>query len=169
MHAPLAETLTTRRLTLEPLTVHHAAEMAAVLDDDRLHTYIGGAPLSPAELRARYEHLAAGPSPYHQEAWLNWILRRTRDARPIGYVQATITPAPAGLQASIAWVTAMPYQGFGFATEAAAAMLAWLRGHGVTSIVASVHPDNAPSTAVARKLGLHPTEPHDGTEILWRL
>lgn len=39
-----AEPLTSARLQLEPLEVGHAAEAAVVLDDERLHTYIGGSP-----------------------------------------------------------------------------------------------------------------------------
>jgi hypothetical protein len=40
----LAETIATERLDLLPLQVGHAAEMAAVLGDPALHTFIGGAP-----------------------------------------------------------------------------------------------------------------------------
>lgn len=48
----------TTRLDLLPLRTEHATEMAAVLSDPALHTFIGGAPLSPAALRTRYERLA---------------------------------------------------------------------------------------------------------------
>ncbi|MGI5163705.1 GNAT family N-acetyltransferase [Spirillospora sp. CA-253888] len=168
MFGPIAEPLRTSRLLLEPIAVHHAEEMAEVLDDPRLNEYIGGEPLSREELRARYEHLVAGPAPFHQEYWLNWTVFRRRDGKAVGYVQATVTPAAEGLRASVAWVTGMPHQGFGFATEAAAAMLAWLRAHGVTEISASIHPENLASAAVARKLGLHPTAEEDDGETVWR-
>ncbi|WP_067484441.1 GNAT family N-acetyltransferase [Actinomadura hibisca] len=168
MFGPIAEPLRTSRLLLEPLAVHHAEEMAGVLDDARLHEYIGGEPLTPEELRARYEHLVAGPAPFHQEYWLNWTVFRRRDGRAVGYVQATVTPAAEGLRASVAWVVGMNHQGFGFATEAAAAMLAWLRAHGITDVRASIHPDNLASAAVARKLGLHPTTERDEDETVWR-
>ncbi|TDE34419.1 GNAT family N-acetyltransferase [Actinomadura sp. 6K520] len=188
MYGPLAETIGTQRLVLEPLAVHHADEMAPVLDDRRLHRYIGGAPLGRDELRARYAHLVAGPAPFHQECWLNWIVRRVRDGQAVGYVQATVTPAPPGFAvapaatgstvtpgpprqvASVAWVIGMPYQGFGFATEAGRALLGWLLAHGVHDIVATVHPDNRPSAAVAAKLGLHRTgdTTADGEDV-WRL
>ena len=62
----------------------------------------------------------------------------------------------------------MPYQGFGFATEAARALLSWLRAHGVGSVVATIHPDNRASAAVAAKLGLHPTRETSDDEIVWR-
>ncbi|GAA1550278.1 GNAT family N-acetyltransferase [Actinomadura kijaniata] len=169
MFGPIGEIIETQRLRLEPLAVHHADEMAEVLDDPRLHDYIGGEPLTRDELRARYERLVAGPAPFHQEGWLNWVIFRRRDEQPVGYVQATVTPSPTALKASIAWVTGMPYQGFGFATEAAGAMVGWLRAHGVTEITASIHPENASSAAVARKLGLHPTPDVDDGETVWRV
>ncbi|QFG20684.1 GNAT family N-acetyltransferase [Actinomadura sp. WMMB 499] len=187
MYGPIAETIRTQRLVLEPLAPHHADEMAPVLDDRRLHRYIGGEPLTLDELRERYAHLAAGPSPFHQEYWLNWIVRRARDGRAIGYVQATVrpapgrfavappgsgstvTPAPPATVASVAWVIGMPYQGFGFATEAARALLGWLRDRGVREIVALIHPDNRPSEAVAARLGLRPTAETADDETVWRL
>ncbi|MGP4023369.1 GNAT family N-acetyltransferase [Actinomadura sp. 3N407] len=188
MYGPLAETIRTQRLVLEPLAAHHADEMAPVLDDRRLHRYIGGEPLTLEELRARYAHLVAGPAPFHQEYWLNWIVRRGRDRQAVGYVRATVTPAaraftvtppstgstvrpgPPRRIASVAWVIAMPYQGFGFATEAARALLNWLLAHGVHDIVATVHPDNRPSAAVAAKLGLCRTGETTGDgEDVWRL
>ncbi|WP_242906697.1 GNAT family N-acetyltransferase [Actinomadura terrae] len=187
MFGPIAETITTPRLVLEPLAVHHADEMAPVLDDPRLHRYIGGEPLTVEELRARYAHLVAGPAPFHQEGWLNWVVRRRRDGQAVGYVQATVAPARPGYTvappadgstvtpsdarnaASVAWVIGMPYQGFGFATEAARALVGWLRAHGAAEIVASIHPDNAASRAVAARLGLRPTAETDDDEIVWRL
>ncbi|TMQ96847.1 GNAT family N-acetyltransferase [Actinomadura soli] len=188
MYGTLSEPIRTQRLVLEPLAVHHADEMAPVLDDPRLHRHIGGEPLTLDELRARYARLVAGPAPYHQEYWLNWIVRRVRDGQAIGYVQATVAPAPPGFcvtpaaagstvtpgpprrVASVAWVIGMPYQGFGFATEAARALLDWLLAHGVRDVVATVHPENRPSEAVAAKLGLRPTrETTDDGETVWRL
>ncbi|SEG09238.1 Protein N-acetyltransferase, RimJ/RimL family [Thermomonospora echinospora] len=166
MLGPAIDTITTQRLLLEPLRVEHAEEMVSVLDDPRLHTHIGGAPLPLPELRARYRHLVTGPAPYHQQAWLNWIVRRRRDGRPVGTVQATVTPGP---EAAVAWVIGMPYQGFGFATEAARALIGWLHAQGITVIRANIHPDNAASVAVARKLGLRPTADHAGDEVVWRL
>ncbi|MQY07924.1 GNAT family N-acetyltransferase [Actinomadura macrotermitis] len=168
MFGPIAAPVQTQRLLLEPLGAHHAEEMTQVLDDLRLHDFIGGAPLPLGELRARYQRLAAGPAPFHQEGWLNWIARRRRDAQAVGTVQATVTPGVDGLSASVAWVIGTHYQGFGFATEAAAAVTGWLRGHGVTALSASIHPANAASAAVARKLGLRPTGDLADGEIVWR-
>ncbi|MER5646883.1 GNAT family N-acetyltransferase [Streptosporangium sp. NPDC002524] len=70
-----AEPITTARLTLEPLAVRHAAEMAEVLGDPALHTFIGGSPETPEQLRDRYARLTATPPPDRAESWLNWVIR----------------------------------------------------------------------------------------------
>jgi RimJ/RimL family protein N-acetyltransferase len=157
----------TPRLRLEPLAVHHAEEMAKVLGDIRLHRYIGGEPPTLEELRARYERQVAGPSPFHQERWLNWIVRRRRDGQALGYVQATVAPGYGGPRASVAWVIGMPYQGFGFASEAARALVGWLVANGVRDLAANIHPDNLASAAVARRAGLRPTGEYSGDELVW--
>lgn len=160
-----AAAIRTARLDLEPLRVEHADEMAAVLADPALHTFIGGAPATPEALRSRYEAMVAG-SPDPAESWLNWVIRLRAESCPTGTVQATITDG--GLVAEIAWVVGTPWQGRGIATEAARALVGWLDATAVRTIVAHVHPDHAASAAVAAAAGLAPTdERHDG-EIRWR-
>ncbi|AWS41783.1 GNAT family N-acetyltransferase [Streptosporangium sp. 'caverna'] len=218
-----AEPIRTPRLTLIPLAVEHAAEMAEALADPALHAFIGGSPATPSELRARYTRMVAGPPPGRDEVWLNWVIRlhpsqnlnrsensdasqgpdtseptdASRDlGRPetasgsepsdktetagetetgdgsegssgsdplTGYVQATVTPA----EASVAWVVGVPWQGRGIAGEAALALVAWLRERGVSTIVATVHPDHAVSSAVARRAGLVPTDARVDGEVVW--
>ncbi|GHC50975.1 GNAT family N-acetyltransferase [Streptomyces flavofungini] len=180
-HTVGAEPLATARLTLEPLRVAHAEEMAAVLADPALHAFIGGAPDDLATLRARYARMVAG-SPDPRVSWCNWVVRVTADGRPAGTVQATVGPdhasadtasggpASGGLAAEIAWVVGTPWQGRGIASEAARALVAWLRGRPeVACVLAHIHPDHAASAAVARAAGLAPTEEwHDG-EVKWLL
>jgi hypothetical protein len=206
-----AELIRTPRLTLIPLAVEHAAEMAEALDDPALHTFIGGSPATPAELRSRYTRMVSGPPPGRDEVWLNWVIRlhpsqdlnrsespgalqspngseksdrpespsamqspngSEKSDRPespggadplTGYVQATVTPA----QASVAWVVGTPWQGRGIAGEAALALVTWLRNRGVSTIVATVHPDHAVSSAVARRAGLIPTDARVDGEVVW--
>ncbi|MBC6462994.1 GNAT family N-acetyltransferase [Actinomadura sp. HBU206391] len=168
MFGPIAETIETERLTLEPLTVSHADEMREVLGDPELHAFMGGEPATLAELRARYQRLVAGPAPFHQEGWLNWVVRRNDDIQAVGTVQATVTPGAQGPQASVAWVIGVPFQGRGYACEAAAALAGWLRDHSVAGLVANIHPDNLASAGVARHIGLHPTDQYAGDEVVWR-
>ncbi|MFI6513012.1 GNAT family N-acetyltransferase [Streptosporangium sp. NPDC050855] len=159
-----AEPIRTARLTLEPLAVHHAAEMAEVLCDPALHTFIGGSPETPERLRERYARLVAGPPPGHAESWLNWVIRLDGPDRLVGHVQATVTRD----RAAVAWVVGTPWQGRGIAGEAAVALVGWLRDRGTATVVATVHPDHAASSAVARRAGLAPTPGRVDGEVVWR-
>jgi RimJ/RimL family protein N-acetyltransferase len=164
---PTVASLDSERLHLEPLTVEHADEMAAVLDDPALHVFIGGRPATREELRGRYERLVVGHSRDGSQRWLNWVIRRRDDGQPVGTVQATITEAARTLTAEIAWEIGTGQQRQGFAREAALAMVAWLREQGVTTVVAHVHPQHEASQAVARALGLEPTDALVDGEVRW--
>lgn len=84
--------IATSRLALSGLRPADAAEMTAVLADERLYEFIGGRPPTAAELRDRYLRLAAG-SGRPDEIWLNWIVRQRVTRRPVGTVQATVKTA----------------------------------------------------------------------------
>lgn len=187
------DTVLTPRLALEPLTVGHATEMVEALSSPDLYVHIDGTPPALPDLERLYRLQTAGQSPSGDEGWLNWIIRETRSQVAIGYVQATVTadaesPAPdssttdaptpvAGetsdiveMTGDVAWVVGRSHQCRGYATEAAAAMIAWLRDHDVRSVTASIHPDNRASTRVASHLGLEPTGVlDDDGEETWTL
>ncbi|MCC9205090.1 GNAT family N-acetyltransferase [Arthrobacter sp. zg-Y769] len=149
-----AALIATERFTLEPLGVHHAAEMTEVLAGSALYKYIGGTAPTAQILAARYAAQALGTSPDGREIWLNWIIRE--QGRSIGFVQATVEAD--GPASDLAWVVGEAFQGRGAATEAARAMVAWLRlQHPPVRITASIHPENTASSAVARHLGLTPS------------
>ncbi|GGR07196.1 GNAT family N-acetyltransferase [Kitasatospora griseola] len=168
MTALKSETIHTDRLTLLPLQAEHADEMAAVLSDPGLHTFIGGAPDSAQSLRARYERWAAG-SPDPAESWCNWVIQLRDAACLAGTVQATITADDRGAAAEIAWVVGTPWQRRGIATEAAQGLVAWLRKHSVHTVIAHIHPDHEASSAVATAAGLTPTDQWHDREITWQL
>jgi RimJ/RimL family protein N-acetyltransferase len=163
----VSETIATERLSLEPLRPEDADEMAAVLGDERLHEFVGGRPLTLAELRERYAALAAGSGKTNVQ-WLNWIVRRHADSQPLGSVQATVTNGDAGCTAHVAWVIGVEWQSQGFATEAARALVEWLRKRGADTILANIHPDHRASAAVARRAGLEPTDEQRDGEQVWR-
>lgn len=154
----------TARLVLEPLTVGHAAELAGVLDDPALHTFIGGEPENVDQLRVRYARWAAG-SPDPDVRWGNWAVRLVSADRVVGTVQATIQ----GDSAEVAWVVGTGWQGRGIATEAARGLLDWLLEEGMRTIVAHVHPGNVASARVALALGLRPTGREQDGEAEWAL
>ncbi|MFD8588264.1 GNAT family N-acetyltransferase [Streptomyces sp. NPDC059637] len=162
-----AQAIGTGRLDLLPLLVEHAEEMAAVLSDPALHTFVGGAPETADVLRARYRRMTAG-SPDPAVSWLNWVIRLRDEDRLTGTVQATAGPSGHGSVAEVAWVVGVPWQGRGIATEAAWGLVAWLERQQVRTVVAHIHPGHRASAAVAAAAGLAPTgERHEG-EIRWR-
>jgi RimJ/RimL family protein N-acetyltransferase len=150
-----AEVLTTERLTLTPLVVDDAEEMTPVLADPDLYLFTGGEPPTRDQLADRYARQQLGRSRDGTQRWHNWVVRRREDGAAVGYVQATVEVSTGA--AEVAWVVGAPWQGRGYATEAATAMAAWLTGHGATGLVAHVHPGHRASAAVARALGLHRT------------
>jgi RimJ/RimL family protein N-acetyltransferase len=162
---PGAEPLTTRRLDLEPLRPDHARELAPVLDDPALHAFTGGAPSTESELRERFARQSTGRSPDGTQDWLNWVVRDRATHQAVGTLQATVSDH--GRTAELAWVIATSRQGEGLATEAATAVREALGATGVATFVAHVHPDHAASAAIARRLGLRPTEPRDDGEVRW--
>jgi RimJ/RimL family protein N-acetyltransferase len=140
--------------------------MVTILADDDLYAFTGGEPPTLAQLRARYARQVAGHSADGMQEWCNWIIRLATDRRAIGYVQATIVDE--GRRAEIAWVVGRAWQGQGYATEAAAALVGWLDTRGVTIVEAHIHPDHGASAAVASRAGLLRTGQFQDGEQLWR-
>jgi RimJ/RimL family protein N-acetyltransferase len=164
---PRARPLTTRRLMLELLRPDHARELAPVLADPALHAFTGGEPADEDALRARFTRQAEGRSPDGAQGWLNWVARDGATRAPIGLVQATISDDEGMRTAALAWVVRADRQGEGLATEAAQAAVHWLRERGVTRFVANIHPGHGASAAVARHLGLAPTDERRAGEVRW--
>jgi RimJ/RimL family protein N-acetyltransferase len=167
------------RLVLEPLAPEHADELAPVLDDVALHRFTGGEPVGLQELQARFERQAGGRSPDGRDCWLNWVTRERATGRPVGTVQATVRGAESGSGsasgsesvcepvAELAWVVGSADQGRGFAKEAVTAMSGWLGERGVSRLRANIHPEHEASMAVARSVGLAPTDVIVDGEVRW--
>lgn len=105
----------------------------------------------------RVKDLAADP------AYLPWSLRLMR-LKPellfVGYFNFHTRPDPTYLRelapgaVEFGYFVAPEFRRRGFAEETARAMMGWAAGaHRVDHFVISVSPDNAPSVAMARKLG----------------
>jgi RimJ/RimL family protein N-acetyltransferase len=154
------------RLRLEPLRVQHAEELSPVLDDVRLHEFVGGRPLRLEELRGRYARQIVGRSADGRQRWFNWVVRERASGLAVGQLQATVTLGPPE-QAELAWTIGTGFQGRGYAQEAAAEIARWLTQHGVDELSAHIHPDHVASIRVARSLGLSPTEQMVGGEVRW--
>jgi RimJ/RimL family protein N-acetyltransferase len=163
--APTLPILSTPRLTLEPVTVDHAEELAVALNDPRLYDVIGGEPRSASSWRKVLAAWERRRSPTGDERWLNWAVRLA-SGELVGYVQATVVDT----DADIAYVVGTPWQGHGYATEAAGAMLDHLRDDQRVAVTrAWIADGHEPSERVARRLRLAPTiERNAEGERLWR-
>ena len=172
------EPILTARLDLVPLRVGDAEEMVGVLGDPALYGFIGGRPPALVELTDRYRHQVGGRSGDGREEWHNWIVHERETGAATGFVQATLTGGAAfvrdggsaggPLEAEVAWLIGAPWQGRGYATEAARGLVDWLVRGGVPEIVAHVHPDHQASAAVAARAGLEPTDTFVDGEREWR-
>jgi RimJ/RimL family protein N-acetyltransferase len=145
------------------LTVDDAEAMVGVLADPALYTFIGGRPPTLEQLRQQYRRQVVGRSVDGSQDWFNWIVRQRDTGEPVGAVQATVFDDEA--RGEIAWIIGVPWQGNGFAREAAAALSRWLRNRRVGWLTAHVHPEHGASAAVAEAAGLAPTgEMYDGEQ-----
>jgi RimJ/RimL family protein N-acetyltransferase len=165
---PDAPPLETERLTLEPLRVEHADEMWPLLDDARLYTFTGGDPPALDELRSSYVRRVNAGIVDGRRRWVNWVVRSRASGGAVGGMQATITFDAAGVVAELAWILGHAHQGHGYGREAAAAMVAWLREAGADELIAIIHPRHEASMALARGLGLSPTDVVVDGEIRWQ-
>ena len=164
----VVQAISTPRLELLPLNVDHAVEMADVLSDPALHTFVGGAPATPQDLHSRYARMIAG-SPDPAVSWLNWVIQLRSEACLTGTVQATIGPSDESSIAEIAWVVGVPWQGRGIASEAARGLVDWLSQQPVEAVIAHIHPEHHASIAVATAAGLTPTDEWHEGERRWQL
>ncbi len=160
------EPLNSRRLALEPLKVTHAPVMATIIGDPSLYAFIGGSPMTLAQVKSLYQRLEGG-SPDPCETWLNWVLRSRDQSALVGTIQVTVWPDRS--RAEIAWIVGAAWQGRGIATEAAAQVVQWLRRRGIRLVIAHIHPDHGASQAVARHIGLTPTTTVVDGEVEWEV
>ena len=127
--------------------------------------HVGGMPLALDELREQYVRQSRGRSLDETQSWCNWVIRKRSSLEAVGYVQATVDNA--SRSADVAWVVGVRYQRCGFASEAATAMVSWLRDNGVVAVTAHVHPAHLASSAVAAAAGLLRTSTVIDGEIRW--
>jgi GNAT superfamily N-acetyltransferase len=163
------------------LVAFSQAAMQAVLDDDLATAEAEVGAVLPRDIRDRLGDLFTvrladvGRDP----AIVPWIARAMvlRDgmgaARVVGSVGFHGPPDADG-RAEVGYHVEPGFRGRGFATEAVRTLIGWAASeHGVRRFRASIAPDNAPSLAVARRLGFTETgvrwDEIDGQELVLEL
>ncbi|MET0147953.1 MAG: GNAT family N-acetyltransferase [Acidimicrobiales bacterium] len=150
-------------MRLTPLTVSDAEALLAVYADPAMFEFTGGSVPTLDQLRDRLgSQTDATPE---GTDWLNWVVRAGDEV--VGVTQATVKEH--GALAEVAWEIGVPWQGRGYAAEAATAVVDWLTAEGVPDIRAHIHPDHTASARVARAAGLEPTDEWIGGEVMWAL
>ena len=162
----IAGRIESARLSLEPLRVDDADELALLLHDRDLYQFIGGQAPTPTELRNRFARQVEGVAPDGQAQWLNWTVRVRVSGQAAGMMQATVARRTLPV-AELAWLIGVSHQRQGFASEAAAGMASWLGARGVRSLRALINPGHRASLAVARSIGMEPTSVWADGEQRW--
>jgi RimJ/RimL family protein N-acetyltransferase len=116
-----------------PVAAGNADELAAIFADERLYLFTGGEPGTVESLRDTLGQLAEDRAA-DTAAQLNWVIRRLVDGVAVGMLQAVISSG--GRAAEFSWLVGVPWQGQGFASEAAIAMVAWLETRSVEQVTA---------------------------------
>ncbi|MBP9708764.1 MAG: GNAT family N-acetyltransferase [Oligoflexales bacterium] len=106
--------LETERLLLEPICENHAEDMAALLADPDLHTFVPSNPPTLEKLNSQYKYWESRISPQEDELWLNWVGRLKANGKIVGHFQAGVKTS---LEANIAYTIGKDFQRQGFATR----------------------------------------------------
>jgi hypothetical protein len=78
------------RLLIEPVIRKHAHAMVELLSDPSIFRFLEGGPPTLAHLERQYSLLETGLSADGTQRWITWICSLKAEARPIGFVQATV-------------------------------------------------------------------------------
>lgn len=162
-------TLTTDRLILRAHRPEDFEPFAAMMAEPQVARFItfNGEPQTPAE---SWRVLAAIIGCWTLRGFGMWAVEERVTGRYLGRVGPWQPEGWPGFE--IGWGLSGAAQGRGYATEAAQAAIDWSRAAlGVGRILHIIHPDNAPSQAVARRLGAtivgHWDAPWNATCELW--
>lgn len=172
MPESIAPPLETERLTLRGHAVADFADSAAMWGDPEVARFIGGRPSTEEEV---WQRLLRYVGHWAVKGYGYWVVRERSSGRFVGEVgfadfHRAIDP-PFGDAPEAGWALAAWAHGQGFASEAVRALMAW----GDTAFagartVCMIAPENAPSIALAGKVGFREyarSVYHDAPTILF--
>lgn len=161
--------LETDRLTLVPLQAPRATELAEVYADPAVARYIGGDRLT---LEGTRDQVSLFEQVWRERGYGQSAVIEKVSGRMIG--RAGLHYWPNWNAVELGYVLARGWQGKGLAREAAQAWVESASNHGpVDHLIAVIHPENAPSIALAERLGFafdrHDKTPRDVEVAICRL
>jgi RimJ/RimL family protein N-acetyltransferase len=146
--------IATERLVLRAWDEADRASYMALATDPVVSRWLGGTP-SAASAAASFEHVRAASA---AELHRTWALARKADGRVVGLIALAVVRGeghPLAGASEIGWRLFPDAWGEGYASEGAAAALAWgFANLDVAEIVSFTAASNARSEAVMRRIGL---------------
>src|ERR1700741_879047 len=141
--------LETERLILREWRREDIAPAIGFMADEDVTRYTVGAPQSAIDA---WRGLTTIVGHWYVRGYGFWAVERKSDGRFIGRVGLWDPEGWPGME--VGWTLGREFWGQGYATEAARASLDYgFRNFDVAKLISAIHVDNAPSQAVARRLG----------------
>ena len=150
-----APRITTERLILRPHGMADFEPLYALFGSDRAR-FMGG-PFTPKQM---WYWIAAEVGSWALLGFGSWGIERQSDGAFLG--QIGINRPQHFPETEIGWVLLEPFEGQGYAREAAGAALSWAWAERMATLVSYIDPSNARSIALAERLGAA----HDATAAL---
>jgi RimJ/RimL family protein N-acetyltransferase len=157
-----APTLTTERLSIEPISLAHWEHYAAAWADPRMTVFIGGEPRSR---NVSWGKMLQGIGMWPLLGYGYWSFVERASGRFVG--NGGLAQFERGIEElegfpEAGWAFIPDAWGKGYATEAMTAILLWADGQGLGEIRCIIEPGNTASRNVAGKLGFTKcAESHD--------
>jgi ribosomal-protein-alanine N-acetyltransferase len=146
----------TDRLVLEPITIEHADKMFLLLQDELLYKFIPSDPPVMEALKNRYQRWQARQSPDGKEVWLNWAAKGRNTPHYIGHFQSGWDEKNGF---SIAYIVGVEFQKQGYAREAVASVISFLKTKmNAGKIKSWVDTRNQASICLMKRLGFEKVE-----------
>ncbi len=143
----------TRRLLLREITLADMDFVAAMLGDLEVMRF-WPSPCSRAEAA---EWVQKQQERYGRDGHGYWLALDRQTGAPVGQAGLLMSTVDGRTEPGLGYMLHRPFWGRGYATEAAAATLAWaFETRGYDRVICLVRPENVPSLRVAWRLGLKP-------------
>ena len=148
------EVLETRRLMLCELEPRDVDAILPMMQDPEVMRYWP----HPYTRESTSDWIAHWVARYQEDGCGYWLVRNRHSGDVVGQAGVILQdlggPEP---EAGLAYIVHRPYWRQGYAYEAASACREWaFNALEVNRVIATVRPENVPSAAVARKLGMVP-------------
>jgi RimJ/RimL family protein N-acetyltransferase len=147
----VSETIETLRLLLRRPTLTDRAFLTSLFQNEQVKRFLGGA-LSPLAAEERVARLFRSWEPIEGQAWGEWVVCEKGSSEAVGICSLGFFET----EIEVAYMLAPAYWGYGYATEAATACLAYgFQTLQLDHIIGVTQEANHGSQRVLENLGMH--------------